>query len=288
MTFEINFLLIKFFNTMFQDFMPTNMRKPVGYLLILLLLGLAVSSFAVAYSYLASGHDIFNNKPAIQQLSVNGDGKAVVKPDIGVFSTSVVTDAKKIKDAQNDNTTKSNAIFDYLKKQGLQEKDMKTIGYSIFPQYQYIDAPCPLNTTLPCITKRPPEVVSYQVRHTIKVKVRDLSKVDDLLDGVVVAGASEVGSVSFSVDDPNAALAEARKKAIDDARTKAEVLARDLGVRLGRVVNFYEGGGGPVLFKRASASFDNGGIGGPAPATPEVQPGEQEIHSMVTVTYEFR
>ena len=115
--------------------------------------------------------------------------------------------------------------------------------------------------------------------------MRDLNKVDDLLHGVGGAGANEVGSVSFTVEDEKMAMAEARKKAIEDAKAKAAVLAHDLGVSLKKIVGFSESSGGPIFY---AGSFESMGGAPSAPATPQVQAGEQEIRSNVTITYEFR
>jgi hypothetical protein len=126
------------------------------------------------------------------------------------------------------------------------------------------------------------------VRHTIEVKLRDLNKVDDLLAGVVEKGANEVSSIQFSVDDEEKVLAEARKKAIEDAKKKAEVLAEDLGVRLTKIVAFSEFGGGPIFARsfEALGKGGDGGFGGAVP-TPQIEPGEQEIRSFVNIVYEF-
>ena len=225
------------------------------------------------------------NRP---QISVSGEGKVAVRSDIASFTLTVVTEAKRVGDAQKDNTMRSNAALDFVKKSGVGEKDMKTVNYSIEPQYQY----AAVYERLSCVgcpppVRIPPTIVSYRVRHSVQVKVRDLEKVDDLLEGVIAAGANEVGSVSFSVDDEKKVMAEARKKAIEDAQKKAQALARDLGIRLKKIVGFSESGGGYPIYMRGmqakSADFE-----GAAPMTPAVEPGEQEVSSNVTIIYEFR
>jgi len=264
------------------------MQKYARALVFVLLVGLAASSFAFAFSYFISAWDTAANRTGPRQLSVSGEGKVAVRPDIAVFSAGVVTQAGKVGDAQKENTERSNAIIAFLKKHGIEEADIKTIGYSIDPQYQYFDSP-------PCIAgscppRRPPEIIAYEVRHTLKVKVHDLGKTDTLLEGVVAVGANEVGSIGFQVDDKEKPKAEARKQAIEDAEKKGRILARDLGVRLTRITGFFEAGeGGPIPFG-AEGAFGKGGFGGGVSAlrAPAVEPGEQEIRSTVTITYEFR
>lgn len=223
-----------------------------------------------------------------RQLAVAGEGKTTVKPDIAVFTAGVVAQAAKVKDAQAENTKKSNAIIKFLKKSGVDEKDIKTIQYNVYPQYSYMPVPpCPPPGPCPVSEIRPPKISFYQVNHTIEVKVRDLGKVDDLLSGVVSAGANEVGSIAFKVDDPEVARAAARKKAIDNATVKAQVLAADLGVRLKKIVSYNEEGSGYPIYQMAMEYGKGGGLAASAPA-PQVQPGEQEITANVTIVYEFR
>lgn len=266
---------------LYKEF-SSGMQRYARALALVLLAGLAASSLAFALSYFVSAWDTASNRTSPRQLSVSGEGKVAVRPDIAVFTAGVLTQAKKVGEAQTENSRRSNAVIDFLKKQGVEEKDMKTLGYFIQPQY----GESPVCLSFPCPPRRPPEITGYEVRHTLEIRVRKLDQTDVLLEGVVTAGANEIGSISFRVDDDEAVKAEARKKAIEDAEHQAKKLARDLGVRLGRVVGFSESGAGFPLFAQAL----KGGFGGDvasAPA-PEIAPGEQEIRSIVTITYEFR
>lgn len=236
------------------------------------------------------GSILQGDKTQRPQLNVNGEGKIFVRPDIAMFTATVVSDSARVGDAQNQNTSHSNAIIDFLKKNNIQEKDIKTTNYSIQPQYRYDNRPPCLiisNKSIPCSpgTSLPPRIVSYQVHHSLEIRMRDLSKVDDILQGVVSAGANQVGSILFAVEDEKATMAKARKQAIDDAQAKALILARDLDVRITKITGFSESGGAPIYYSRGleAQSFDKGG----APA-PQIEPGEQEIRSNVTITYEFK
>lgn len=245
-------------------------------LTLCMVLGAIASTAAFSFSYFVSGIKEWRDAESAQ-LYISGKGKVAVRPDIAVFTAGVVTQAKKVKDAQDENTRRSNAVIDYIKKQGLAERDVKTIGYSVAPQYVFEKGGD---------RRRPPDIASYEVRHSLEIKVRDLTSVDTLLGGVVLAGANEVGSINFQVENDEAVKREARKLAIEDAEDRAQALAKDLGVRLVRIVGFSESGNGGPIF----AASLKGGFGGdfaPSPA-PEVAPGEQEVHSAVTITYEFR
>ncbi len=266
-----------------QNFSP-KIRQYVNGLIFLLLAGLVLSSFAFAINYLVSARNEWKSRHISGQISFSGEGKVTVTPDIATFTASVLTEEKKVKDAQTKNTERSNAIFSFLKQSGVAEKDLKTTGYTIYPQYRYFNSqPC-VNSYCPPV--RQPEIISYQVRHTIEVKARDLSKADDLLQGVVSVGANEVSGLTFTVDDQEAVKAEARKRAIDAAKDRASVLARNLGVRLGRIVDFSEGGGNVPIVRYG---MDTGIMSSKASApTPEIQPGEQEYTTSVTITYELK
>ncbi|TSC67657.1 MAG: periplasmic immunogenic protein [Parcubacteria group bacterium Gr01-1014_66] len=269
---------------LYNDFSP-RARAYMRGLMFLLLIGLVLSSAAFTLSYFATAAKTWHDTTGARQISIAGGGKVSVKPDTAIFSASVVTQEKRVGDAQSKNSERSNEILKFLKANGIVEKDIKTIRYSISPQYTYFQSPLCVGEI--CPPHRPPQIVSYEVRHTLEVKVRDLKKADDLLEGVVTSGANEVGQIRFLVDDEESVKQEARKKAIEDARQKAKMMARDLGVRLGRVISFSESGGGypPPYAMFASEARD---MGGAVKSAPEVAPGEQEIQSTMTITFEIR
>ncbi|MDO8514394.1 MAG: SIMPL domain-containing protein [bacterium] len=220
---------------------------------------------------------------ASNTISVSGDGEVFAVPDTATFSVTVQEEAKEVKDAQDVATKKSNDIIAYLKKEGIEEKDIRTTDYSVNPQYDYQQIVC---VAYPC----PPGkqiLKGFQVSQTLTVKVRDTKKAGDLLSGVGARGASSVSGLSFTIDDQDKLEAEARDKAIAKAQNKAEVLAKSLGVRIVRVVGFSEGGGGGPIYYAKTMMAD--GIGGAASApSPEIPVGQNKITSNVTVTYEIR
>ena len=211
-----------------------------------------------------------NTAATTNTVSFNGEGKVLAKPDVAAISLSIVTEAVTSKSAQDENSKKSKAVIDFLKAQGVEDKDIKTTGYNIYPQYRY-----------PQYDR--PEIRGYQVNQTMDVKIRNLGSVSAILDGVVSAGVNQVNSLSFQIDNPDALKAEARQKAIEDAKMKAEELEDQLGVRLGRIVNFSESIGGfpgPIFY---GAERGLGGGGGPTVPT-----GENEIVVNVNLTYQIK
>lgn len=232
-------------------------------------------------------------------ISFNGEGKVFAVPDIAAISFSIVTEAATSKAAQDANTAKSKTVADFLESQNIDDKDIKTTGYNVYPQYSY-PRPLPMGSSgsgqsYPSAPPAPdssvyydpnPKITGYQVSQSFEVKVRDLEKVSALLDGLVKAGANQVNNLGFTIDDIEKVKDQARELAIQDAKEKAHNLRKQLGIRLGKIVNFTEGGGGfPYYLK---AEMDAGGRGGAMPPGPTIPVGENEIVINVTITYQIR
>lgn len=221
-------------------------------------------------------------------IVVNGKGEVFAIPDTGMFSFSVVEDGKTVKEAQDKSNKKMKSILDSIKSMGIEEKDIKTVGYYSNPKYEYSQTICTQSYPSYC----PPGkqiLTGYEVSQTISVKVRDTDKAGDALTKVGSLGATNISGLSFVVDDEDKVKTEARTKAIADAKAQAKVLAKSLGVKLGKVVSFSESGnypmpyyGGVMMDKAVSARAEI------APTSPELPVGENEIISNVSITYEIR
>ena len=220
-------------------------------------------------------------------INVSGYGEAVAVPDIATFTFSVVSERSTVAAAQDDATTKANAITAYLKEGGVAERDIQTTGYSVYPQYDWVQQTCIAGGICPPGEQR---LRGYEVRQTTTIKVRDTATAGDLLTGVGGLGASEVSGLNFTFDNPDAVEAEARDKAIANAKQKAEVLARSLGVSLVRVVSFNESGSGyPIPYYSRDMAYGMGGAeSAVAQKAPEISTGENKVVSNVSVTYEIR
>jgi len=250
----------------------------LGFLALFLLI-LTVSALK-EFRFIGSGVTATNT------ITVSGEGEVFAVPDTATFSVTIQEEAKEVKPAQEEATKKSNAIYEYLKGEGVEEKDIKTADYSIYPQYDYVESDacregyCPPGRQV---------LRGFQVSQTLLVKVRETEKAGDLLSGVGSLGASSVSGLSFTIDDEDALQAEARGKAIENARTKAESLAKQLNVSLVRIVGFSENGNYPIYYAKAEMSMAADGRGGGAvPPSPEIPVGENKIVSNVSVTYEIR
>jgi len=203
---------------------------------------------------------------------VSGEGHSAVAPDMAVITLSVVKDAKTAREALDANNADMAAVLKALKDGGIEARDLQTSGFTINPQYSYPNTNDGQN--------RPPELVGYQVVNGLSIRVRDLSKLGEIIDQSVTLGVNQGGSIQFTNDKPDAAITEARKAAVADAKAKAETLTQAAGVTLGRVIEISEvvGRPQPVMMARASMKEFSGD------AVP-VQGGENSYDVTVTVTF---
>ena len=218
-------------------------------------------------------------------ISVSGKGEVVTVPDIAKFSFSVTEKGADAKATQASASTKVKALTDALKAAGVEEKDIKTEYYNLYPVYKYEEAICPMGSYY-CPGGEQVED-GFEVSQSLSIKVRDLDKSGELLALAGSNGATNISNLEFTIDDTATLKDEARAKAIADAKAKAEVLAKDLGVRLDKMVGYYEdegyvtpyygyGMGGDMMAKEASADM------------PTVPAGENTTTSNVTITYQVK
>ncbi|MBX4190304.1 SIMPL domain-containing protein [Candidatus Parcubacteria bacterium] len=229
----------------------------------------------LAVFLLVQTNHVSNTAATSNTISFSGEGKVTAKPDIAAISASIVTQATDSKVAQDENSRKSKAVTDFLKKQNIDEKDIKTTGYNIYPQYRY-----PTYGGNPTTT-------GYQVVESYEIKVRDLNKVSTVLSGLVGAGANQVNNLGMQVENPEKLQAEARQKAIDAAKKKAQELESQVGVKLGRIVNFQENNGGYPVPMYLDAQKGGIGMGGGGPE-PVISQGQNEIVINVSITYQIK
>lgn len=224
------------------------------------------------------GKDMERRAPVESPLviSVSADAKVSTPPDVATLTFGMNTGRQSSAKAATETLAKTMAkVIDATKKAGVEEKDITTESFYLNPEYDY--------TTSGQIPR------GFQASQSLRVKVRDLDKVGDILTAATAAGANQAGGVVFGIDEMDAVKAKAREIAIEKAKAKAEVLAKNLGMNLGRMTGFMEGGdyrGMPVPMM----AKENYGMGGGADMVQNVQipAGEQEVTSTVTLMYELR
>ena len=172
--------------------------------------------------------------PAYNTISVTGEGEVDRLPDIASFTATVSAEAAEVGDAQSKVTKSMDEIIKGLKDLVIEDKDIKTTDYSVWPKYTYQTMPCSRDYCPP--SKQIPD--GYTVSHTVLIKIRKTENAGKALALVGEKGATNVSNITFSADDPTKAIEVARAKPIAEAKSKAKALSKDLGVRLVRVINY--------------------------------------------------
>ncbi len=256
---------------------------------------LVVFLVVVAVKFLTDRRD--ENKQE-NTISFSGHGEVKAVPDIANVYFTISKDAKTVKEAQALVAGIEKKSLNLLKADNVSDKDIQTADASFYPKYEYNQAVCPpipmgagtagvtVNPSSPYYC--PPSkqvIVGYTASESITVKVRNTDDVGKIMQGLGTLGVSDLSGPNFSIDNEDTVKAQARKKAIDDAKAKAEVLAKDLGIRLGKITSFSESGNYPMPMYAKTLSMDSAS-GASAPAS--IPAGENTITSDVTITYEIR
>jgi len=245
------------------------------------LLGVMALSAIKEYRYIGIA------APMQTTISVSGEGETYAAPDIAEVSFSVVAEAKSVAEAQQKVRAAMESTTRFLAESGVAQKDVKTQSYNFYPKYEWQQTRATACVKYPC----PPEgrqiLVGYEASQAIAIKVRKIDDAGKILSGLGERGATNLSGVSFTVEHDDQVWAAARELAITDAKTKANVLAKQLGVDLVRIVGFNEGGNYPVeKFARSQVAM---GLGGGAPAEDAiVLTGENRYVSNVTLVYEIK
>ncbi|MEQ1931960.1 MAG: SIMPL domain-containing protein [Parvularculaceae bacterium] len=209
---------------------------------------------------------------ASRTIVVSGLGEVTGTPDMAVLSIGVDSQAPTAAAALKDNGVKMNATIARLKARGVAEKDMQTQSLSVNPLYKYDN-----NGSAPRIT-------GYQASNILSVKLRDLGAAGSVIDDAVSDGANNLGGISFTFADAKPLMDKARTAAVEDARRRAELLAKAAGVGLGLVLQINDGYAaapvpGPMYRMDAMAAE--------AKSTP-ISAGEATISANVTIVYEIK
>lgn len=162
-------------------------------------------------------------------ISVTGEGKAVAKPDMAIIHTGVVTQAPTAKEALAANTKAMEQVISELNDRQVKPEDVQTSQFSVHPVYKHDER-----------GRTAPEITGYQVTNQVRVRVRKLDRLGDVLDGLVQAGSNQMSGISFGLNEPQGVLDNARVEAIADARRRAELYAKAAGVRAGKVLKINE------------------------------------------------
>lgn len=259
-----------------KTFFSSRYNQVLGTLVLALL---AVALGAYAYLTLKQADYMYMGPVTI---SVTGEGEVKSVPDLGQFSFTVNAKAKTAAEAQTQAAEANNKILAYLKEQGVEDKDIKTEHYSLYPHYRYEEQPCLYGKE--CAGGQQIED-GFEVSQSVYIKVRDKEKAGDLMSGVGRLGATGISSLTFTIDNDSNLKDQARSLAITNAQAKAKVLAEELGVKLVRMTSYYENENAMPMYgygaemKDAHTMSEQGGV------APELPVGEQSTKSVVTLTF---
>lgn len=204
------------------------------------------------------------------ELAVVGEGKVEVVPDTAYVEAGIaVANVETVEKAQNSIDEINNKIIAAMKSLGIPTANIKTSNYSINPNYIY--------------DEKERKIQGYNGNATVTIKVEDMKLVTQVINEATKAGANQVRGNRFTIDQPEKYREQARDKAIENARTQAESLAKKLGISLGKIVNIVESSAGntyPMYYDAALLKAGGGEAG------PVIEPGTQTVTSTVTLYFE--
>lgn len=193
-------------------------------------LGLALAAATVPAAFAQTPPPAADSMFRATTLNLAAYGETKVAPDMATINLGVMTEAPTARAAMQGNAEQMNKVVAALKKAGLTDREIQTSQLNLSPQYHYEQ-------------NLPPKLTGYQASNTVVITVRDLAKLGQVVDATVSAGANQVNSISFGLDDPTAAENAAREAAVKALAQKADLYAKATGHRVSRLVSLSEGGG---------------------------------------------
>jgi uncharacterized protein len=235
----------------------------------------------VAYSIVFLGTLIRNNLKEFNHIGksetkertivISGQGKITAVPDIAMTTIGFQAEAKTVTEAQLENTKVMNNLIDRLKVLEIDEKDIQTKNYNVYPMYDYLE-------------EKGRILRGYQVSQNIEVKIRDLKKANTVFALAGEVGANQVGGLNFTIDDRDEYIAQAREEAIESIGEKARVLSETLPIAFGDIVSYdeYEGGGAAPQYK-----FYEEAVTAYGGREPNIEAGSMEVTLQVSIVFEI-
>jgi uncharacterized protein YggE len=233
-------------------------------------LGLALCAAAPAA---AAAQAVQAPMPAIAgtRLEVSATGEAARVPDLAIISAGVVTRQTTATAAIQENAARMERVLSALKRAGIEERDLQTSSINLNPEYRYQE-------------NRAPQLVGYTASNQVSIRFRDIRNTGKILDALVAEGANQINGPTLTIDKPEAALDEARLKALANGRARADVYARALGRRVARIVSISESGGSspvpppmPMMMEARAQSADS-----------KILPGEQKLQVTLSIVFDLQ
>lgn len=244
------------------------MKTKLFFLMILIILSLLIVGCGDAQLKSQLGNDKYK-----RNLTVIGEGEVIVPPDEASFEVSVRTSKKDTKEALALNSELMDKVLKAIQKEGVNKEEIKTGRVAIYPEYQHIEGK--------------EKLIGYIVENSIIVVTKNLKKIPDVYSAATQAGATNIYGLNFRLSNESEALSEALKKATEDAKKKADTLAKSMNVELGKVSSIIES---KTLSEPYYPQFElQGLLKSPARGlAPPIIPGNINVKSTVKVTYELK
>jgi uncharacterized protein YggE len=235
-------------------------------------------TFVFAFGAITGGFSLIGNADVPQTpqktISVSSEGTVKVKPDMVYINVGVQTENKSSKAAQQENATKMNKVMQVLKEQKIADTDIKTSQYTIYPIETYSEK------------DQRSYVTGYRVINTLEITIRDISKVGAAIDAVTANEANTVSNIRFTVADPDKYYLQALENATLKAKAKADVLAKQFGIKIGLPSQINESSGGynpPIMYARMDSLKSSVAEA----ARTDISSGELEIRASVGLVYTY-
>jgi uncharacterized protein YggE len=206
-----------------------------------------------------------------QGISVTGTGTAFGAPDVATLTLGVQAEARTVAQARDDAARSLQGAIDSIKKNGVEDKDIHTVQFTVEPLYD--------------TSGRVQTLRGYRVTNVVSVRIKKVDNAGKIIDDAVAAGGNNivVRGISFSIEDPTQLEEAARADAVKEAKDRAEQLAKHSGVKLGRPLVISEGGGRVTPQFFSGDSFAAARTEAPTP----VQPGELQVQVTVSLLYKI-
>jgi len=204
------------------------------------------------------------------RLDISASGEVTRVPDLAIISAGVVTRSASASGAIQPAAARMARVREALRHAGIADRDIQTSNISLNPEYTYAN-------------NQPPKLNGYTASNQVSVRFRDIASAGAILDALVKEGANQINGPNLTIDKPEAALDEARAKAVATGRARAELYARALGMRIVRVVSISESGGYsppppmPVMMVERAQAADS-----------KIDPGEQKLQVNLAMTFELQ
>jgi uncharacterized protein YggE len=205
------------------------------------------------------------------RLDVSATGDVTRVPDIAIITAGVVTRSATAAGALQQAATRMDRVIAALKRAGVEDRDIQTSNLNLHPEYTYVNT-------------EPPKLNGYTASNQLSIRFRDIANSGKILDALVAEGANQINGPSLTIDKPEAALDEARARAVAAGRARADLYARSLGLRVARVVAVSESGGNypspppmPMMMEARAQAADT-----------KIVPGEQKLSVTLTMTFELQ